>query len=183
MNQNHLKLNQDKTVFLPISRQKQFSDVSPIQLGDYAISPAESANNLGFITSSNFSAEAHINKVVQTSFFHLQRLRSIRERVPSQFFKTLVHAFVTIRIDHCNSLYINMPGKLLNKSQNVQNAAAKLILNWRKYDSASLALQKLHWLPVHKRIDFKILVTAYKIFYFQSPTYFSHIIRKKVSVF
>lgn len=72
--------------------------------------------------------------------------------------------------------------KLGNKLQNVQNAAAKLILKRKKFESASIALHELHWLPIVKRIDFKVLVLAYKVYHFSTPAYFSNKIRKKVSL-
>ena len=43
--------------------------------------------------------------------------------------KTLVNAFVTIRMDYCNSLLYGLPNNQLHKLQRVQNAAARLICN------------------------------------------------------
>jgi hypothetical protein len=179
MNRNHLKLNSGKTVFLPISRQSMYDKFMPLQLGDHLIPPVNQARNLGVIMSSNFSAEPQVNSVVQTAYYHLRRLRYIRDRVPSSSFVTLMHSFVTNRIDLCNSLYHKIPIKLSNKLQLVQNAAAKIVLKRRKYDSASEALQHLHWLPVEKRIEFKVLVLAYKIYSNTAPQYLTHVIKHR----
>jgi hypothetical protein len=182
MNDNYLKLNQDKTVFLPISRQKTFDQFGPLSLDDYLISPVHHATNLGVIMSSTFAADLQVNRVTQTAFFHLRRLKYIRDRVPSPFFKTLMHSFVTNRLDLCNSLYFNIPNKLVNKLQIVQNAAAKVVLGRSKFDSSSDALHDLHWLPVIRRIDFKVSVLAYKIYTNTSPRYLSDAITKRVSL-
>ena len=45
----------------------------------------------------------------------------------------LVHAFVSSKLDYCNSLLYNIPKYVLNKLQFVQNAAARLITCSRKY--------------------------------------------------
>ena len=46
----------------------------------------------------------------------------------------------------------------------MQNAAAWLVLEKRRRDSASLALQELHWLKIEARITFKMLLLMYKSF-------------------
>ena len=49
----------------------------------------------------------------------------------------------------------------ISKLQRVQNAAARLITNTRKYDHITPALYNLHWLPVFYRVYFKILIVAF----------------------
>ena len=67
----------------------------------------------------------------------------------------LIHAFVSSRIDYCNSLLFGLPAYQIHKIQRVQNAAARLIYNESKYCRISLLLYNLHWLPVTFRIEFK----------------------------
>ena len=45
-----------------------------------------------------------------------------------------VHAFVSSKLDYCNSLLYNIPKYVLNKLQFVQNAAARLLTCSGKYD-------------------------------------------------
>ena len=61
---------------------------------------------------------------------------------------TLVHAFVTSRIDYCNSLLYAISDYNINRLQRIQNSAARVVTNTRKYDHITPILQKLHWLPV-----------------------------------
>ena len=69
----------------------------------------------------------------------------------------LVHAFVTCRLDNCNSLLYRLPKHLVHRRQLAQNCAARLILCGRKHDHVTPLLRELHWLPVEQRIIFKIL--------------------------
>ena len=74
--------------------------------------------------------------------------------------KLLVHSFVTSKVDNGNSLIYGLPSYVINKLQMVQHAAARVtcIAHTRKFDSITPALRELHWLPVHRRIIFKLLV-------------------------
>ena len=42
------------------------------------------------------------------------------------------------------------------------NRAARIVLNARKYDHVSPLLKQLHWLPVSKRIMYKVALIVYK---------------------
>ena len=58
----------------------------------------------------------------------------------------------------------------------IQNTAARLITDTRKYDHISQTLFELHWLPVHYRIHFKILVITFKAINGMIPSYLSNLI-------
>ena len=60
--------------------------------------------------------------------------------------------------------------------------AAKLILGFRKFDSASAALKHLHWLPIRFRIHFKIAVTVFKCLHGCAPNYLSDLVRQRKHV-
>ena len=62
--------------------------------------------------------------------------------------------------------------------QRVQNAAARLITNTRKYDHtiAVAALYNLYWLPVFYRIYFNILIITFKAIYDMPPSYISNLV-------
>jgi len=56
---------------------------------------------------------------------------------------------------------------------NAQNSVSRVIPSGRhrKHLSASMRLSNLHWLPVRKRIDFKLALTTYKILSTHQPAY------------
>ena len=90
-------------------------------------------------------------------YFHLRRLRTVRRSLTKKSLLTLVHAFITSRVDHCNGVLYGSNGYLLDRLQSVLNSAARLILGVPKFDSVSAAIRdELHWLPIGKRIRFKI---------------------------
>ena len=64
---------------------------------------------------------------VKTCFFWLCWLRRVRRSLDTESVKTLVHTFVTSRVDYCNSVFSSAPKKVMDKLQHVQNAAARLV--------------------------------------------------------
>ena len=59
-----------------------------------------------------------------------------------------LHAFVSSKIDYCNSLLYGVPNCHLHTLQRVQNAAARLIFEESKYCQVTPLPKSLHWLPV-----------------------------------
>ena len=87
-----------------------------------------------------------------------------------------VRGLVTLHLDYCNVIFAGLPKVLLKILQKVQNIAAKLVLCYNKYDSSTMTLKTLHWLPVKKRIDFKILSLVHKCLYGQALEYLRNLL-------
>ena len=122
----------------------------------------------------------HISKICNSAFYYLYNLRHIRKYLSKDNTKTLIHAFITSRIDYCNSLLYGLPEYQLNKLQRVRNMCARLICNESKYCHITPLLVDLHWLPVKFRIEFKILLIVFKIFKGLAPLYLSFLITPKL---
>ena len=114
----------------------------------------------------------HILKTCNSAFYYLYNLRRIRKYLSKDNTKTLVHAFISSKIDYCSSLLYGLPEYQLNKLQCV-NMCARLICNESKYCHITPLLVDLHWLPVKFRIEFKILLIVFKIFRGLAPSYLS----------
>jgi len=75
--------------------------------------------------------------------------------------KAVVHAFISSRLDYCNSLLTGVNDGLLRWLQSVQNAAARLVAGTRRCEHITPALRQLHWLPVRQRIQYKLASLAF----------------------
>ena len=129
MTNDKLLLNDDKTEFLMIGTKKQLAKVNidHILIGDCAVRPKGVVKNLGTWLDSTLSMNSHVNNTCSNAFYYLYNIRRIRKYLSRRSTETLIHAFVSSRVDYCNSLLYGLPAYQLNKLQRVQNAAARLI--------------------------------------------------------
>ena len=63
--------------------------------------------------------------------------------------------------------------------QRVQNFAARLIMGAKKHEHITPILVNLHWPPIRKRINFKVIILTFKIINGLSPPYFNKLIEIK----
>lgn len=59
----------------------------------------------------------------------------------------IIHAFVSTRLDYCDSLFTCMNKKELNRLQVVQNSAVRSLSLTNKRAHITLILKCIHWLP------------------------------------
>ncbi|KAK0154829.1 hypothetical protein N1851_002861 [Merluccius polli] len=70
----------------------------------------------------------------------------------------------------------HLPGRSLQRLQHIQNSAARILMRVRKYDHITPVLQSLHWLPVHLRIEYKILLHTHHCLHGEAPTYLTELL-------
>jgi len=71
--------------------------------------------------------------------------------------QSMVAALTLSRLDYGCSTMAGLPARQLNRLQSVLNAAARLV-----YSVVSPHLRELHWLRVPQRIEFRLVVLAYR---------------------
>ena len=89
----------------------------------------------------------------------------------------IIHAFVSSRLDYCNSLFTCLNKKELTRLQYVQNSAARLLTSTNRKSHITPVLKSLHWLPIVYRVQFKILVLTFWALHGQAPFYITELIK------
>ena len=164
MNIHFMKINPDKTELLllyPKSLQNEVIIKGTI-FEEQCIRFSSEVKNVGVWLDKHLNLDKHVNHIVSHCYKLLKDIGRIRNILSKKHTETLVHAVISSRLDYCNSLYFNMSKSNLYKLQKVQNAAARLVAQKNKRQSASQMLKELHWLQVESRVIFKILLIVYK---------------------
>ena len=73
-------------------------------------------NNMGVKVDSDVKFDSQIKVVVKSSFFQLRQLANIKPVLQRQQFETVIHAFVTTRLDYCHPLYMGVSGSSIAQS-------------------------------------------------------------------
>ena len=157
MNDDFLKLNDDKTELLVITIREELSKISDISIkvGDQSISPSDDPpRNLGVIFDSTCCLDAHIA--------NLHSVGKIRKYLDGPTAEKIINATVTSRQDYRNSLLYGTEQSHIDRLQCCQNNVARIMSKRRRFDHIIPVLKELHWLPVEHRISYKILLLAYK---------------------
>ena len=119
----------------------------------------------------HMTVDVLVGNICRSALFHIRNISAIRDLIPSSAAAQLMHSLVSSRIDYCNFLLYGIPDCRIKQIQRVQNIAARVVSLTSKHDHISPVLKKLHWLPVKKRILFKILLLTYKCVHCLAPEY------------
>lgn len=123
------------------------------------------------------SLEHHVKLLLKNCFFQLRNISKLTSMVSKHELEMIIHAFVSSRLDYCNSLFTCLNMKLLTRLQLVQNSAARLLTRTNRRQHITLILKSLHWLPIKYRIDFKILILTFRALHGQAPPYIADLIQ------
>ena len=175
MSLSFLQLNNDKTDIVLFGPPK-LTNLLRADLGSLSSAVKPAAKNLGVHFDSNLNFDCHVKKVVQTCFYQLRTIAKIKTILSFPDLEKVIHAFITSRLDFCNGLYTCLTHKTISRLQLVQNAAARLLTKTKKHDHITPILATLHWLPVVFRVDFKILLLAFKAQNGLAPKYISDLL-------
>ena len=174
---NRLILNHEKFKLLVLhARHRPPPTLVSILVGFKAIHVSKSAKNIGTWFDTVMSMDNQISNICKCSFYHLRNIAKISKFISSCHCVTLIHAFITSRINHCNSLLSGLNQTQIKRPQQVQNSAARLVTGTRKQEHIMPVLKEFHWLPVTVRIRFKILLMTFKCLNLLAPRYLTDLL-------
>ena len=111
MIRDKLMIKDSKTEFILIGTRQQLWKLQPcaISVGHDTITASTQVKNLGCWLDSHLSMSKHVTSVCKSAFYHLHNIRRIKNYLSWENILTLVHAFITSRLDYCNSLLYAFP--------------------------------------------------------------------------
>ena len=112
MDVNELKLNHDKTeIMLIYSKYHTRLPFSYFSIGNERLTTTANARSLGVVVDDNMLFDAHVSDICRSSFNQLRHLSKIRKYLTRESSEIAVHAFITSKLDYCNSLLYSPVGK------------------------------------------------------------------------
>ena len=170
LTRNTLKLNDEKTeVILFTSKHglKSLPNIA-VYVGGQQQLRSSSVRDLGVTYDQHISMTQHVNSVCRTGYYHLRNIGRIHRYLSHDAAKTLVRALVTSRL---NPLLHGPHVIRLAKMQHLQNACARIITRTSRRSHITPVPKELHWLPVHRRIQYTIMSQTFRAIHHQPPVY------------
>ena len=181
MTANKSKLNKDKTELIVISSQhRPRLQLDTLTFGSESVFSTNAARNIGVTMDDKINFEKQVASICKYSFYHMRNIARIRRFLSEESIKALqvVHAFVTCKLDNCNSLLYGLPKNQVEKLQRVQNCAARLVVAARRHDHIMITCtQRFHWLPVEQRTIFIFFLFTFKALNGLAPSYLSDLVK------
>ena len=149
MSANKLKLNDDKTRVVALTgprRSLDFSQLSPLNIGDESLNLSQSIHILGFDIDSHMTVKSYIINITKKCLFKLRNMCSVGRVISTDAAK--VQTMITSKLDYCNAILYGLPASSLSYLQSGQNTAARFISQSRKYHHIKPVMKDLHWLPI-----------------------------------
>ena len=112
----------------------------------------------------------HITMKCRVAMLNLQRIM-IWKYLTKDVASTIALSLVISHLNCCNAILAGLPDTDISCLQRIQNICAKTVLGWDKYESSTRCLLDLHWLPIWKRIQHKVLTLVHKALNDQAPDY------------
>uniref|UniRef100_A0A8C6U6R4 Reverse transcriptase domain-containing protein n=1 Tax=Neogobius melanostomus TaxID=47308 RepID=A0A8C6U6R4_9GOBI len=116
LSENSLQLNTDKTETLIIAPDDSIPGIKQF-LGDLGQFAKPSLRNLGVIFDKDMSLVQHCKQLTRNCFFQLRNISKLRNMVSRNDLELIIHAFVSSRLDYCNSLFSCLNKKELSRLQ------------------------------------------------------------------
>uniref|UniRef100_A0A8C6KM62 Reverse transcriptase domain-containing protein n=2 Tax=Nothobranchius furzeri TaxID=105023 RepID=A0A8C6KM62_NOTFU len=168
---NFLKLNEKKSEFIVFDPRNHHGSHPVCDL--LTLNPKQCVTSLGVKLDAGLTMAPQINSVVRSCFYQLRRLTHLRRILKRRHLESVIHAFITSRLDYANALLVGVPDSALNRLQVVQNAAARFLTGTHRRSHITPVLAHLHWLPVIFRVQFKLLTFVFKALSDLAPSYLS----------
>ncbi len=86
---------------------------------------------------SSLVLDKQVSSVVRAAFYQLRIISKLKSILSFRDPETIVHAFVSSRINYCNSVYIGITQGQLSRLQLVQNSAARFLTRTKKRENYS----------------------------------------------
>uniref|UniRef100_A0A8C6M8E0 Reverse transcriptase domain-containing protein n=1 Tax=Nothobranchius furzeri TaxID=105023 RepID=A0A8C6M8E0_NOTFU len=180
--QNFLCFNEHKTEVILFTPPKTLGGAQGLDFSTLAPHQKVVVTNLEVKLDAELRFDAQVNGTVRSCFFHLRRIAKIEPFLSHSHLETVIHAFVTCRLDYCNSLYAGLRQAPIARLQAVQNSAARLLTSTRRSEHITLVRRALYWLPDFYHIRFKVILFVFKALNSGAPKYLSEIIHQHVPV-
>ena len=143
--------------------------ITEFAIDNTLIVPASCIRNIGVIFDNTMTMRDQVTALCKSAHFHLRNIGRIRKSITHEACEKLIHAFITSLLDCCNATLYGLPEGQSKRLQEMFSIAARIFTLTPSGNDIEPVLISLHWLPIVKRIEYKILLLTFKARHGSAP--------------
>lgn len=161
---NHLLINPDKTQFMLFGVSQLITKLPPITIPFLGseLKPKDSAKDLGIILDTNLTFTEHINALSSSLLGSLCQINRVKHLFSKEIMMIIINSLIFSKLYYCSTVWSGTFRYNIDKLQLLQNFAARILTNTRKYEHISPVLQQLGWLSVEDTLCLRDVILVYK---------------------
>jgi hypothetical protein len=133
------------------------------------------------MVDSNMSLDKHINNICKVCFMYLRAISRQKHYLTKKGVKLLTEAYVISRLNYCVSLLYGISTKQEQRLQRIINYSVRLVNNLDRRSSTDIFLHEMGWLPIRKRILWRICIITYVAITFKLPKSIALLLNNRLS--
>jgi hypothetical protein len=146
------------------------------------VSSSSSLRDLGVMLDQSLTYRDQVANIRAQSFMRLRLISRLKRIVSPSHYKMLVNSLVLSNIEFGAPLLYGLPNCLMNRLQDILNAAFRSIYGLRKFDHISALYSEHQWLNIKQRIVFRMGCIIYNILKADRPTYLSRLMTERMTL-
>ena len=150
-------------------------------LGQHLI-PVPSVKDLGIILDSNLTVNEHINTLTLSLISTQWQISRVRHLFSKSVLTTFLICLVFSKLSYCWTVWSGTFTHNINKLQLVQNFAARVLTNTKKFDHISPVLRALCWPSIKNQLLVRDLTMLYKMVNGLAPPYLEVYVNKRSAI-
>ena len=133
--------------------------------------PSKSVKDLGVTLDRELTFDEHINNVVKCCNYSLCQISRVRHLFNKEHIEGILNSLVFSKLYFSSTVWSNTTKRNVAKLQQVQNFAARIVDNKKKFEHITPTLKALKWLPVSDKLVLNDAIMTYKCMNGQAPSY------------
>ena len=136
-----IKCNPTKTEIIHLSSRFPPAELTAsIKVGDHCVQPSSVVKDLGVTFDPHLTLVPYNNtyRALSRSFHSIGRITNYLSQADTE---RIVHAFISSKLDYCNSLLYDISSPEIEKLQRLQNTVARLTMCMKKTDHIAHVLK------------------------------------------
>ena len=141
-----------------------------------------SVKDLGIILDSNLTFNEQVNTLTLSLIAILCQISRVRHLFSKSVLTTILNCLVFCKLFYCLTVWSGMFAHNINKLQLVQNFAARVLTNTKKFDHISPVLRALRWPSIKKQLLVHDATMLCKIVNGLAPPYLECYLNKRSAI-